>query len=286
MDISTELYKVFYMVAKYKSFSQAASHLYVSQSAVSQSVKSLEERLGFPLLYRTTKEVSLTIDGEILYTHLQQAFSIIESAEHKLKTRQDEKHGQLLIAATDTLCKYYLIPIIKKLTHKYPNIQIKIINGTSVVCLDLLANAKIDFALINFPDKLDTSFVVKKANTFRDVFITSKDSPLPDEMTLEEIAEQPLMVLDKNSVTRKFLDGIFKENNIVIQPDIQLQSVDNLIDMAEIGLGISFVPDLCIKNRKVKVISTQEDIPPRTYGLLALKQLPLTPAAKTFLTFV
>lgn len=287
MDISTELYKVFYMVARYKSFSKAASKLFVSQSAVSQSVKSLEETLGFPLLIRTTKKVSLTIDGEILYTHLEQAFGLIDSAEEKLKTRQDHGHGQIIFAATDTLCKYYLLPRIKKLSENFPGIKIKIINGTSIYCLNLLEKAKVDFALINIPHHLDANnFSIEKSYPFKDVFICRNSTPIPQSVNLKTISEYPLLALDNKSVTRVYLDQLFLDNGINITPEVELQNVDLLIEMAAIGLGIAFVPDLCVKDRSLKILDIKEKIPVREYGIISLKQLPHTPAAETFLEYI
>lgn len=122
-----------------------------------------------------------------------------------------------------------------------------------------------------------------KKYTFNDVFVTSKDFNIKDKLTLKEIAEYPLMTLDNKSITRKFLDDLFLKNNIDINPEIELQNIDLLIDMAEMGLGISFVPDLSIKGRNLKIIYTQEKIQKREYGILSLKNIPSTPVGQTFL---
>ena len=283
MNISLELYKIFYTVAKNESFSKAAQELYISQSAVSQSIKNLEHNLGFPLFIRTTKQVSLTIDGSILFTYLEEVFNILKNAEEKLKMRQDKYNGQLIFASTDTLCKYVLLSKIKKVTQKYPNIKIKIINGTSIECMNLLQNSEVDFALVNLSKNINTKFKIEKKYTFNDVFVTSKDFNIKDTLTLKEIAEYPLMALDNKSITRKFLDDLFLKNNIDINPEIELQNIDLLIDMAEMGLGISFVPDLSIKGRNLKIIYTQEKIQKREYGILSLKNIPSTPVGQTFL---
>ena len=84
MDISFELYKVFYHVASTLSFSEASRQLFISQSAVSQSVKSLEQKLGHPLFVRNTKKVELTPEGETLFRHVQPAVSLLLQGENQL----------------------------------------------------------------------------------------------------------------------------------------------------------------------------------------------------------
>ena len=284
MNISFELYKIFYLVAKNASFSRAAQELCVSQSAVSQSVKTLEQRLGFPLFIRTTKSVSLTIDGELLYQHVEQAFAIISSAESKLRNHQDPFQGELVIASTDTLCKYFLLPKIKELQKDFPKIKIKIINGTSLECLRILKNAKVDFAIVNLPTDLEKkNFNVEKSYCFNDVFVASSNSDFAKNMPLASIARHPLLVLDHKSVTRQFLDSIFLKKGIVIQPEIELQNIDIILEMTKIGLGISFVPDMCVTSTSFKIINTREKIPKRKYGIISLKELPLIPVAQTFI---
>lgn len=286
MNISTEFYRVFYKVAQLKSFSRAAEELFISQSAVSQSIKNLEKKLGFPLLLRTTKSVQLTLDGRLLFSQLEQAFRIIENAEEGLKYRYNPHGGQIVFAATDTLCKYFLLPKIKLTSQAYPNIKFKIINGTSFECIDLLKNAAVDFALINIPENSDNYLEILKKYDFQDVFIASEDYPIQNSASLAEIAQQPLLVLDVKSVTRSFLEKLFARHRIAFNPEIQLQNMDLLIDMAEMGMGISFVPDLYVKNRKVKQIKLKEELPQRSFGLISLKNMPLTPAAETFLSLL
>ena len=101
MDINYELYKVFYHVAKSLSFSEAAEALFISQSAVSQSIKTLEKRLNQPLFIRSTKRVALTKEGELLLKHIEPAINLITRGENQLCA--DPKSGiQLRIGASDT----------------------------------------------------------------------------------------------------------------------------------------------------------------------------------------
>ena len=110
MDINYELYKVFYFVAKTLSFSEASKCLYISQSAVSQSVKVLEKKLGQTLFIRSTKRVQLTPEGDILFKHIEPAMNLIHKGETQLLEANTLNGGQLRIAASDTICRYFLVP--------------------------------------------------------------------------------------------------------------------------------------------------------------------------------
>ena len=132
MDINYELYKVFYHVAVTLSFSEASKQLFISQSAVSQSIKVLEKKLKQPLFIRSTKKVQLTPEGEILLKHIEPAMNLIQKGENQLLEAHTLNGGQLRIGASDTICRYYLVPYLKQFHKEYPNIHIKVINHTSI----------------------------------------------------------------------------------------------------------------------------------------------------------
>ena len=152
MDINYELYKVFYYVAKTLSFSEASKCLYISQSAVSQSVKVLEKKLGQTLFIRSTKRVQLTPEGEILFKHIEPAMNLIHKGETQLLEANTLNGGQLRIAASDTICRYFLLPYLQKFHRKFPDVPIKITNASSMGCVDLLEQRRVDLIITNFPN--------------------------------------------------------------------------------------------------------------------------------------
>ena len=151
MDISFELYKVFYYVATTLSFSQASRQLYISQSAVSQSIKSLEQKLGHPLFLRNTKKVTLTPEGEALLRHVEPAVNLLYEGENQL-LNSPSVEAPLRIGASDTICRYFLVPYFQRFHREYPNIRIKVTNATSGGCVSLLQNNKVDFIVVNAPN--------------------------------------------------------------------------------------------------------------------------------------
>ena len=143
MDINYELYKVFYYVATTLSFSEASKQLFISQSAVSQSIKALEKKLDQSLFIRSTKRVQLTPEGEILLRHVEPAMNLIKRGEAQIMDAVSTG-GQIRIGASDTICRYFLVPYLKRFHREFPNIHIKVMNQTSLRCVDLLETGQVD----------------------------------------------------------------------------------------------------------------------------------------------
>lgn len=286
MDINYELYKVFYNVAKSLSFSEAAEALFISQSAVSQSIKTLEKRLNQPLFIRSTKRVALTKEGELLLKHIEPAINLITRGENQLCA--DPKSGvQLRIGASDTICRYYLVPYLNRFHLKYPKIHIKVSNGTSVQCAKMLERNEVDVIVTNSPNSaLNDLMNIIPVKEFSDVFIAKKDAfPLYDHsITFQELLKHPILMLEKRATTSMYLHNLFLENSLDLVPAIELASNDLLIDLARIGLGIAFVPDFCIKKlRELTIIKTEQKIPKRKLVAAYNLDIPISDGARYFI---
>jgi len=289
MDINFELYKVFYYVSKYLSFSEASEKLFITQSAVSQSIKLLEEKLKCKLFFRNTKRVKLTREGEILYGHIEQAFNFIKSGERTLEEMNSLGQGEIRIGASDTICKYYLMPFIESFNHTYPNVKIHLTNRTSPKCIELLRKGSVDLSVINIPEKCSYNNIsIKSTKTIRDVFIANNNFKelKGRNVSLKELEVYPLLVLERNSTTREFFDNLMEKYDVSIKPEIELGSVEILMEMAKIGLGIAFVPDECVKKGLSKhdifILDIKEEIPDRNLGFVVHSNIPLPLAASKF----
>lgn len=286
MDINYELYKVFYYVARTLSFSEAANQLFISQSAVSQSIKVLEKRLNQVLFVRSTKKVSLTKEGELLFKHIEPAINLICRGENQLLEKFKGAESQIRIGASDTICRYFLVPYLNQFHKKFPDVHIKVTNGTSLHCVDLLENNDVDIIIVNTPNsKLTNLMHVKSVKNFKDVFVTHKDAfEFPQHpITLEELQSYPILMLDKHSTTSEFLHKIFLHNSLELVPEIELSSNDLLIDLAKIGLGIAFVPDFCVQEHSELVqIQTTQEMPNRELVVAYNDKYPLSEACMYF----
>lgn len=292
MDINYELYKVFYYVARTLSFSEAATELFISQSAVSQSIKVLEKRLNQTLFTRSTKRVSLTKEGEMLFKHIEPAVSLITRGENTLINSKASGGMQLRIAASDTICRYFLVPYLNTFHQKFPDVHIRIINGTSLKCAELLETNQVDLVITNSPNPAITnSMNIMTLKTFHDVFIANRQAfDIDDKIfTLEELSAMPILMLSKLSTTSAFLHNIFLQHSLDLVPAVELSSNDLLIDFARIGLGVAFVPDFCLDFTDNDILGTiRLSIPLPERKLVAAYDVavPLTQTASNFLEII
>ncbi len=289
IDINYELYKVFYHVASTLNFSEASKQLYISQSAVSQSIKTLERKLDQVLFIRSTKKVQLTPEGEILMRHIEPAMNLIQRGETQLLDAASTG-GQIRIGASDTICRYFLIPYLERFHKAFPNAHIKVINQTSLKCAELLKNGLVDLIVVNHPNRyLGTAASAVRIKKFRDVFIAGETfrELKGKKLSFRQLIRYPILMLDKNSTTNEFLHQVFQQHHLDLVPEIELTSNDLLVDLARIGLGIAFVPDYCIgiQEKDIFVLETKEEMPERELVIAYNEQLPLSRVSLEFLSY-
>ena len=291
MDVNYELYKVFYYVARTLSFSEASKQLFISQSAVSQSIKVLEKKLGQPLFIRSTKRVQLTPEGEILFKHIEPALNLIRKGENQLLEANSLNGGQLRIAASDTICRYFLVPYLNRFHSFYPNVHIKVTNSTSIECAHILENGQVDFIITNYPNSgLSNTQNIRVIQEFHDVFVANPvHFPMKGKkVSLQELQACPIMMLDRKSTTSEFLHNLFQKSHLDLVPEIELSSNDLLIDLARIGLGIAFVPDFCIPagEDELFILDLEEKLPARQLVVAHNETLPVSQAARQFMSML
>ena len=286
MDIKLELYKVFYYVATTLSFSEASRELFISQSAVSQSIKTLEKKLNHTLFIRSTKKVLLTPEGELLLQHVKPAIQMLDEGE-SLLSGDNMLKGQLRIGASDTICRYYLIHYLQKFHQEFPDVRIKVTNSTSIGCAELLEKGQVDLIVCNSPNsRLGNHMNVKVLRDFRDIFVGNPDCFSPEEIPceLKTLLKQPILMLSSKSTTSEYLHQMFATHGLNLLPEVELNSNDLLMDLARIGLGIACIPDYMLNpDDSLKPIPLADPLPPRQLVLVQHDSLPLSQAAERFL---
>ncbi len=289
--LNLERYRVFYHTAKELSFSKAAEGLFISQPAVSQTIKLLEEELGGQLFLRTSRGVQLTREGEVLFKYIEQAFKLIETGEQKLADIHNLLSGEIKIGASDTLSKYYLLPYLKMFHERYPQVRIQVTNRTTPETVSLLKSGYVDLGIVNLPIEAE-QVLIKKVMTVQECFVVGdKYKKLAaEELSIHELVKYPILLLEKGTNTRKFVDEYAARNGLILTPEIELGSIDVLVQFARIGLGISYVvrdfiqEDLNQEN--LYEIKVKEKIPQRSIGIVTLKDIPLSKAAEMFISLL
>lgn len=283
-----EHYRVFCKVVQNKSFSKAAQDLFLSQPAVSQAVRQLEEQLGTQLLLRSSKKVELTAEGKLLYEYASPALGLLESAEHQLGGLHELKVGQLRLAAGDITARHLLLPALEHFHQLYPQVHLSIFNRTSMGSLELLRAGRIDAAFLNLPIE-DDRITVHWERPIHDIFVAGeKFSALKEKtLTLRELAAQPLIMLEEKANSRLYVQRFFLRKGIELNPEIELASYELMGELARINLGLScMVREFCaeeLRQKKVFEVNLAEPIPARSIGMVSLKGVSLPPAASRFL---
>ena len=144
-------YRIFYAVARAGNISRAAKELFISQPAISKSIRKLQESLGMALFIRNSRGVSLTAEGQGLFQHVEAAFEALERGENELKQIQNLHIGQLKIGVSNTLCKYILLPYLKGFIAQYPHVRILIESQDTARTISMLEQQKLDIGLIAEP---------------------------------------------------------------------------------------------------------------------------------------
>ena len=290
MGVRLELYRVFLEVAKQGNISAAAQNLFISQSAVSQSVKQLEEQLQVRLFSRSTRGVSLTSEGKLLLEYVSHALGLLQSGEEKIAASRQLLTGELIIGASDTVTKTYLLSRLEAFHKDYPDIRIRILNGTTSMVLDYLHAGQVDIAFASeAPD--ETVYSVRHCVDTHTIFVAAPDYLEFDKVyTMEEIAALPLILLERKASSRVYVERYFQEHGVQIHPEIELGSHNLLISRARIGLGVACVTEefsLSGLSRGVIVpLKTDFEIPPRAVTMCTLQGVTPTSAANRFMDFI
>lgn len=244
MNQNLSSYWIFYTVANSGNISKAAKELYISQPAISKSIQKLEESLGCKLFSRSSRGVILTEEGMLLFDHVKDAFESLTTGEDKLKRALSLGVGHIHIGVSTTLCKYILLPYLKEYIKRNPHVSISIQCQSTNETLRLLDENQIDIGLIGRPDSLK-GFHFDYVDDIEDIFVATReyiqhieDRGIPSDQILSNAT---LMLLDKNNMSRQYIDDYLSEHQIVVAESIDASNMDLLIEFAKIGVGIACV---------------------------------------------
>ena len=291
MILRIEQYRIFNVVAKTNSFSKAAESLYMTQSAVSQAIKQLETSIDTILFIRTSKGVELTQAGSILYKYTSSAMELLETGLIRVESLKTLDEGELKIGASDTISSHFLLPHLEMFHRLYPNIKIQIINRVSNDAINLLKSGQIDIAFANLPLE-DEDIEIRECMTVHDTFVAGNgyENLKNKTFTRDDISKLPLILLEKKSNSRKYVEKNFLESGQILNASIELGAHELLLQLAKINLGISCVikefSEEYLNNEYVFELKQKQPIPERAIGYCYSKNLHLTPSMKEFMTFL
>ena len=291
MSVKLELYRVFKEVAEVGNITAAAQALYISQSAVSQSIKQLESDLQTRLFSRNSRGVTLTAEGKMLYEYVRSAMGLLETGEEKLSQTRELQMGQLVIGASDTVTSQFLLPYLDSFHRDHPAIHIQIISGRSHKVLGLLRSGKVDIAFASTPSDTSSLDIYPCFDT-HSIFVAGAEYPCDFDhiYSLDEIAAFPLILLERKASSRLYLERYFLQNGLRLNPEIELGARSLLVDLAAIGFGVAGVTEEFVhrdlESGRLKKLNTSFEIPSRSVDMCLLNDVPQSAAAERFTSFV
>jgi DNA-binding transcriptional LysR family regulator len=213
--------------------------------------------------------------------------SLINAGENKLSEIKNLLRGELRIGVGDTTSRYFLLPYLEKFHKRYSNIKLRIFNGTTIELCTMLKSGEIDIAICNLPIE-DTAMEIIKCMKVHDIFVCGDIyiNEISKALSLKEIAEYPLILLETKSNSRNYVESYMLSKGVGIKPEIELGSHDLLLEFAKINLGIScvikeFSQDY-LKSGVLHEIKLIEEIPSRSIGVCFLKSIALSPTTSKF----
>ena len=288
MNIDLELYRVFYVVAKNKHMTKASEELHISQPAISQSIKKLEDQLGGTLFLRSNKGMELTEEGKMFYEYVKGALDLINNAEHEFTSFKDLSKGEIKIGCSTTLTKLVLMDVLEKFHIDYPNININITNGLTRDLINDLKLGKLDFVIFNESNIKETNLNLEKIMELKQGFIYNPNFFEDKINTFSDLNNIPLILQKEESNSRKLLDSIALNYNTKLIPKMEVVSQELVTDFTNIGFGIGYsIIDLAMKNHKnLKELKINKELPNINIYLATNKYVSLTFASKMFINYL
>lgn len=288
MNVDLELYRFFYVVAKNKHMTRASEELHISQPAISQSIKKLENQLGGTLFLRSNKGMELTEEGKMFYEYVKGALELINNAENEFTSFKDLSKGEIKIGCSTTLTKLILMDSLKQFHSDYPNININITNDLTSNLINDLKLGKLDFVIFNESNIKETNLSLEKIKELKQGFIYNSEFYGDNVINFEDLNNYPLILQKEEANSRKLLDYIALQNNVKLIPKMEVASQELITEFVNIGLGIGFaIINLAKRNFKnLSELKINKKIPNINIYLATNKSVSLTFASKIFIKYL
>ena len=232
-------YRIFYTVAKEKNISRAAHSLFISQPAVSKTIHRLEDRLGATLFFRTSRGVSLTAEGQVLFESVEAAMQSLSSGEYQILKMKNLDLGHIRIGVSTTLCKHLLLPYLKDFIHMHPHVRISIYCQSTNQTVKLLEEGIIEIEDIFAASPCCLEHLGLTEHISKQLVSSHPSPEIYLESTLFDTAT--ILLLDKENMTRQYIDDYLSIRHIQPKHLLEVTTMDLLIEFAKIGLGVACV---------------------------------------------
>ena len=288
MNVSYDYYKIFYYVARYKSFSKAANILGSNQPNITRAVKILENQLGCTLFVRSNRGVTLTAEGEKLLAHITIAIEEIQKGEDKLAHDKNLEGGSISISISETALHELLLSTLDRCRTNFPKIKIFLSNHSTPQAIAAIRNKAVELAVVTTPADISAPLTETPLKAFKEVLVCgNKYIHLTNHtLHLSDLVNYPLICLGKTTKTYEFYRDFFWLHGLILSPDMEAATTDQILPMVKNNLGLGFLPQSlaapAIERGEVLRIDLFEEVPKRQVCLIKNQNQPLSYAAREF----
>lgn len=284
MNISYDYYRIFYYVAKYKSFTGAADALLNSQPNITRTMKKLEKELGCTLFVRQRHGITLTPEGEKLYAHISAAFEQISYGEQEIARDKSLQSGIVTVAVSEMALHCILLPALKKFRSAYPGIHIRIQTHATPRAIDVLKKGLADFAVVTDPFELPSGLFSYVLRSIQEVPVCSGVFSLSTgtSLTDEQLKNYPIIGLGEKTSSFAFFSDYFNRRGGTFSPEIEVATSEQILPMVRSDLGIGFVLTDFLEKENMEnliILNMKPPIPKRNLCMVKRKNVSLSIAA-------
>ncbi len=286
MNANYEYYRIFYQVARYGNITQAAASLQSNQPNVSRAIRILEDELGCTLFIRSRSGVQLTPEGERLFAHVQIAVEHIKAGEEDLAQRRSLQSGNIHIGASEVALHCLLLPALRQFRQLYPSVRLSVNNDSTAQALSALKSGLVDLAVVSGPMELPDGLKSIPVKPVQDVAVCGSGfmDLVHRPLSLDELADYPLICLSRHTQTRSFYTKLFLDHGIMFNPSVEVATADQILPMVAGNLGIGFVPEIFVEHfgpsQMVHRLNLAFHLPPRWIFLVKRSGFALSIAAR------
>ncbi|MGF1678372.1 MAG: LysR family transcriptional regulator [Candidatus Methylacidiphilales bacterium] len=283
-----ESFRVFRDLVESQSFSKAALMNHITQSAVSQQIRALEERFHIPLIERSSKRFALTREGHLLYETSKNIISSFDTLHHQFNEMRNIVSGSIRIATVYSIGLHELPPYLKSFLKEFPNVNVHVEYRRSNQVYDEVQSGTCDLGLVAFPVQ-KKNLKVESFKKDRLVLICAPENPLASrsEITIQGLDGSKFIGFEPDIPTRRAVDKIFRESNIDPKPVMEFDNIETVKRAVEIDAGVSIVPRATVeqesKSGSLKILEFKGKPYYRPLGMIYKSGRVLSPALKHFL---
>jgi DNA-binding transcriptional LysR family regulator len=280
----------FYYSAKLGSLTKAAEKMSITQSAVSQQIKALEDELSVKLFNRFGPRKDLTQDGKLFLNLITTIIQEIDGLKTTFEDRKGNQKGLLTIAATTFIIMNYLPTVINKFIKTHPNVRLTILERRWSEIVNLAQSGEIDFGITPVT-QIPNNLKCFKLEPIDRVLIACEGHPLAQkkQVTLLDIAQYPMITYEKGLISRDDLDRVFNGVQLDIDVLMEATNAETIKRYVELGIGIAVIPKGALtptQSKKMEVIPVSKYFGQSQYGVLLRKGKYLTSWTKNFILFL